>query len=83
MMGSNQLSFVSTFVRTNLLRYKGAFTGNLWERQKMIFSLLSLCSLAYATKLLDRNLVYPRVYRSPFQDPHEVTFDHTICFSQG
>ena len=38
----------------------------------MIFLLLSLCSLAYTTKLLDRNLVY----RSPFQDLPEVIFDH-------
>jgi alkaline phosphatase D len=45
----------------------------------MIFSLLSLCSLAYATKLLDRNLVY----RSPFQDLPEVTFGHTMCASQN
>lgn len=37
----------------------------------MIFSLLSLCSLAYATKLLDRNLVY----RSPFQDLPEFSRD--------
>jgi hypothetical protein len=45
----------------------------------MIFSLLSLCSLAYATKLLDHNLVY----RSPFQDLPEVTFGHTMCASQN
>lgn len=37
----------------------------------MIFSLLSLCSLAYATKLLDHNLVY----RSPFHDLPEFSRD--------
>ncbi|KAI9446383.1 PhoD-like phosphatase-domain-containing protein [Lactarius indigo] len=37
----------------------------------MIFWLLSLCSLAYATKLLDRNLVY----RSPFHDLPKLSRD--------